>query len=427
MRLFGLVLAAALAAGCGASRSYGRGSNAARAGDWDTAVEHYRHAVQQNPDRTDYKIALERAMINASHQHLDEARVLEARGQLDEALREYRRASQFDPPNRQVASKVLELERRIREAVEAARPKPSITQMRERARQASGEPLLNPASRQPLDLRFNNASIRDILNFISNVTGINITYDRDFQDRSYTVQLDGVTLEQALNQILSANQLFYKVINERTIMVIPDTPPKRAQYEEQVIRTFFISHVDATELAQLINTIIRVPSMAVQPMIAPNKTANTITIRATANVASIIEKVIEANDNPRAEVVVDVQILEVNRNRAKTFGIDLSSYQPLIRAVFSPEVDPRGTSSTGTGTTATTTRAEAGPATMVTRPVARRATHARAMTRLATVPRTTTRPAPTQPAITKPATTGSSTTRPAPRRVPRWRPGRCSR
>jgi general secretion pathway protein D len=350
-RLLGLVLAAALAAGCGASRSYGRGNGAARAGDWDVAVEHYRHAVQQHPDRTDYKIALERAMINASHLHLDQARVLEARGQLDEALREYRRAAEFDPPNRQVAVKVLELERRIREAVEASRPKPTITQMRERARQASGEPLLNPASRQPLDLRFNNASIRDILNFISNVTGINITYDRDFQDRSYTVQLDGVTLEQALNQILSANQLFYKVINDRTIMVIPDTPPKRAQYEEQVIRTFFVSHVDATELAQLINTIIRVPSMAVQPMIAPNKTANTITIRATANVASIIEKVIEANDNPRAEVVVDVQILEVNRNRARTFGIDLSSY--AITGILSPEVDPRGT--TGSGADASST------------------------------------------------------------------------
>jgi general secretion pathway protein D len=351
-RLVVVVLAAAIAAGCSV-RSYSRGNGAAQAGDWDAAVEHYRQAVQQHPDRTDYKITLERAMINASHLHLDQARVLEARGQLDEALREYRKAAEFDPPNRQVATKVLELERRIRESLEAARPKPTITQMRERARQASGEPLLNPASRQPLDLRFNNASIRDILNFIGNATGINITYDRDFQDRSYTVQLDGVTLEQALNQILSANQLFYKVINDRTIMVIPDTPPKRAQYEEQVIRTFFISHVDATELAQLINTIIRVPSMAVQPMIAPNKTANTITIRATANVASIIEKVIEANDNPRAEVVVDVQILEVNRNRAKTFGIDLSSYN--IRTIFSPEVDPRGTQQTGSGDTATTT------------------------------------------------------------------------
>ena len=196
-------------------------------------------------------------------------------------------------------------------------------------------------------IRFNNTSIRDILNSIANATGINVTYDRDYQDRAYTVQLNGVTLEQALNQILSANQLFYKVINERTIMVIADNAQKRANYEEQVIRTFYVSHADATELAQMINTIIRVPAMAVQPMIAPNKTSNTITIRATTAVAAIIEKMIEANDKPRAEIVIDVQILEINRGRAKTFGIDLSSY--TIGSVFSPEADPRG----GTGATTT--------------------------------------------------------------------------
>jgi type II secretory pathway component GspD/PulD (secretin) len=337
-----LLVLALLAAGCGASRSFGRGDAAARSGNWDEAVEHYRRAVQQDPNRTDYKIALERAMINASHAHLDQAKILELRNMLDDALREYRQASEYDPTNRQIAGKVQEIEKRIRDTVEASRPKPPITQMREVARRSSPEPLLNPASREPLNLRFNNASIRDILNFIGNATGINVTYDRDFQDRSYTVQLDGVTLEQALQQILSANQLFYKVLTERTIHVIPDTPPKRAQYEEQVIRTFFISHADATELAQLINTIIRVPSMAVQPMIAPNKTANTITVRATANVASIIEKVIEANDNPRAEVVIDVQILEVNRTRAKQYGIDLAQY--AVNVVFSPEQDPRGSS-----------------------------------------------------------------------------------
>jgi general secretion pathway protein D len=339
-----ILLLATFAAGCGASRSFGRGDAAARSGNWDAAVEHYRRAVQQDPNRTDYKIALERAMINASHAHLDNARLLEVRGSLDEALREYRLASEFDPTNRQIAFKVQEVEKKLRDASEAAQPKPTITQMREQARRTQAEPLLNPASREPLSLRFNNASIRDILNFIANSTGINITFDRDFQDRSYTVQLDGVTLEQGLSQILSANQLFYKVLNERTIHVIPDTPPKRAQYEEQVIRTFFVSHADATELAQLINTIIRVPSMAVQPMIAPNKTSNTITVRATASVASIIEKVIEANDNPRAEVVIDVQILEVNRTRSKQYGLDLSSYS--INTVFSPEQDPRGTAVT---------------------------------------------------------------------------------
>ena len=347
-----LVALALVAAGCGAARSFGRGENAARSGDWDAAVEYYRTAVQEAPDRNDYKIALERAMINASHEHLNQAQLAEARGELENALREYRRASDFDPPNRQLAAKVTEIERRIRDEAEAQPRNNNIAQLREQARQAGPPPLIKLTEVLP-EIRFNNTSIRDILNFIANATGINVTYDRDYQDRAYTVQLNGVTLEQALNQILSANQLFYKVINQSTIMVIPDNAQKRANYEEQVIRTFYISHADATELSQMINTIIRVPAMAVQPMIAPNKTNNTITIRATTAVASIIEKMIDANDKPRAEIIIDVQILEVSRDRAKTYGIDLSGY--TINAIFSPESDPRGTSGTGAAAASTLT------------------------------------------------------------------------
>jgi hypothetical protein len=175
-----------------------------------------------------------------------------------------------------------------------------------------------------------------------------VTFERDYADRAYSVQMRGVTFEQALNQILAANQLFYKVINERTIMVIPDNAQKRALYEEQVIRTFFISHADATEIAQILNGVIRIPALAVAPQIVANKTNNTITVRASANIVQIIQRVVEQNDNPKAEVVLDVQILEVNRGRAKQFGIDLSQY--AITAVFSPERDPRGT---GDGNTAT--------------------------------------------------------------------------
>ena len=344
-----LIALAVVAAGCGASRTYNKAEAAARTGDWDAAVEYYRRAVQQAPERSDYKIALERSMINASHEHLNQAQLAEARGELEEALREYRRASDFDPPNRQLAAKVMEIERRIRDQYEA-RPPNNIAQLREQARQAGPPPLIKLNEVLP-EIRFNNTSIRDILNFIANATGINVTYDRDYQDRAYTVQLNGVTLEQALNQILSANLLFYKVINQNTIMVIPDNAQKRANYEEQVIRTFYISHSDATELSQMINTIIRVPAMAVQPMVAPNKTNNTITIRATTAVAAIIEKMIDSNDKPRAEIVIDVQILEISRERARQFGVDLGSY--AINAVFSPESDPRGTSGTGAAAAAT--------------------------------------------------------------------------
>jgi type II secretory pathway component GspD/PulD (secretin) len=334
-----------LAASCGASRSFGRGENSARAGDWDTAVEHYRRAVQQDPDSAEYKIALERAMLSASQQHLDAARIAEVRGQLDEAVREYRRASEFDPPNRQIAGKVTELERRLREQVEATAPRNNLQQLRqEAARQAAPQPLFNLTTVLP-GIRFNNTGLREILNSIGMTSGVNVTYDNTFQDRQYTVQLDNVTLEEALNQILAANQLFYKVVSPRSIIVVPDNVQKRGQYEEQAIRTFPVSHADATELAQLINTIIRVGGGQVQPMVVANKTANTVTVRATTNVMAIIERIVEQNDNPHAEIVVDVQILEVNRSRTKQFGLDLGDY--AITTVFSPEADPRGGTTTG--------------------------------------------------------------------------------
>ena len=223
-RLVALLLLTSLAVACGAGRSFHRGDSAARAGDWDAAVEHYRIAVQADPSRAEYKIALERAMVSASLVHLDQARLLEARGQLEQALREFRRASELDPPNRQIAGKVTEVERRMRDELEAARPRTNVQQLREAARQAGPAPLFNLAT--VVDpIRFNQASLRDILNSIAASTGINVTFESTFQDRQYSVQLEGVTLEEALQQILAANQLFYKVVNPRMVMIIPDSGP----------------------------------------------------------------------------------------------------------------------------------------------------------------------------------------------------------
>ena len=346
-----VLLLAVIAAGCGASRTFGKGEEAARAGDWDAAVEHYRKAVQQDPGRADYAIALSRAMLAASQRHLDQARVFEVRGQLDEALREYRRASEYDPPNRQVAGKVVEIERKIRDQAEAQQPRSNINQLRENARQSGPPPLFNLTQVLP-SIRFTNASLRDILGSIGMSAGINVTFDNTFQDRQYSVQMDNSTLEEALSQITASNQLFYKVQSPRIIIVVPDNVQKRAQYEEQVIRTFFISHADATELAQTLNTVIRVGGGQVAPSISPNKTANTIVVRATTAVMAIIERLIDVNDNPRAEILVDVQILEVNKNRTKQFGLDLGDY--TIQTVFSPTADPTSTTASAGGGTAST-------------------------------------------------------------------------
>jgi Flp pilus assembly secretin CpaC len=346
LRVVVVILLVALVTGCAAGRAFRRGETAARIGDWDAAVVHYQRAVQEDPNSAEFRIALERAMISASIVHLDQARVLEARGQLDDALREYRRASEMDPPNRQIAGKVLELERTIRDQAEAARSRPSLQQLRDTARDTGAPPPLFNLNSIVEPLRFNQTQLRDILNSIGQSTGINITYESSFSDRTYSVQLENVTLAEALQQILSANQLFYKVINQRTILVIPDNTQMRQRYEDRLIQTFFISHVDPLELAAFVNTIMTVTGAQVQrPTVIGNKGSNTITAQGTQGHIDIIERLISANDKPRAEVIIDVQILEVSRQRTKQFGLDLGSY--AISAVFSPEVDPRGNSDNG--------------------------------------------------------------------------------
>jgi general secretion pathway protein D len=332
-----MTVVVALAAGCAAGRASRRGDSAARAGDWDSAVEHYQRAVQADPDSAEYRIALQRAMITASQQHLDRARVAEARGQFDEAAREYRRASELDGTNRQVAAKAIEMERRLREQVEASQPSP-LRNLREQARQQGPPPLFN-LNGIVAPIRFNNAQLRDILTSIGQAAGINVTFDQTFSDRAYSVTLEGVTLQEALNQILTANLMFYKVINQRTIIVSPDNPNKRAQYEELVIKTYYLSNTDPTDVMQTLNAVARIGGQQVAPQMAANKTNHTLTVRATEAMIAIIDRIVEAADKPPAEIVIDVQILEVNRTRAKQFGIDLGQY--TVNGVFSPEADPR--------------------------------------------------------------------------------------
>jgi len=334
------IVLAMCVSGCAAGRAYRQGQEASRVGDWDAAVTHYTKALQESPEKAEYKIALERAVQTASREHLSRAHELEQADQLDAALLEYKRALDIDPSNRLAAAKTVELEKTIRDRIEALRPKPAIEGIREQARRAS-TPLLSPTASLPVVSFGPNASVRDILNFIGTATGINVTYDQQYQDKAYTVRLEDVTLEQALQQVTAANQLFYKVLNPKTIIIVPDNAQKHAQYDDLVVKVFYISHADVAEISQIINTIMRVPTMPVQPTVLQNKTANTLTVRATAPVMDVIERIIKANDKPRAEVIVDVQILEVNRKRTKDLGLNLSAY--ALGLTFSPEVAPPNT------------------------------------------------------------------------------------
>jgi general secretion pathway protein D len=332
----------ALAAGtwsCSASRAFQRGHNAAMQLDWDLAVTYYAEAVKAEPSRADYKMALDRAQLAAAQGHFEKAREYEQRDQLDLALVEYRRVVELQPGSQEARAGIQRLEQTIRDRIEAARPKPAAEVMRQQARKQMEEPALNPASREPVVLKFQNRQMKEILDFLGNSTGINVAYDKDFQPtQPISVNIDGVTLEEALQQILTVNGAYYKVLNPRSILVIADSPAKRGVYDEQAVQTFYLSSADAAEMEQLLTKLVTTQTTGVRPTFAANKAGNSVTVRGTVPMLQMVERLILMNDKPRAEISVDVEILEVNRGNAKQYGLDLSSYQ--VGLAFSPEVRP---------------------------------------------------------------------------------------
>ena len=125
-RLIGLALVTSLALGCATGGAFVEGEDARLSGDWDAAVDHYRQALQDDPRNTEYRIALERAMLNASRAHLSRARELEEDGGLAAAAREYRRASELDASNSFATERALNLEHRLRDQIEAAMAKMTL-------------------------------------------------------------------------------------------------------------------------------------------------------------------------------------------------------------------------------------------------------------------------------------------------------------
>ena len=338
-----MLLAILLIAGCATGRAIRSGRAAADRGDWDAAVAYYRQALGREPGRVDIRVALQRAMREAASAHLARARTLEAQEQWAGAAAEYRIAAELEPSNALAINKAAEIEKKIRELREAAQPRPRMEELRQQAGQTSTVPRLDPRTVVPA-MRFPAASVGEILRTISDLTGINVTYDANLESiltrRNPPVDVQNIPLEEFLNQVMTANQLTFKVMNPRTIFVYQDTQQKRQQFEDQYMQTFYLSNSDANEIVQLLNALLTT-GPAVRPIITQNKSANSIVVRATAPVLKVIENIIIANDKPRAEVLIDVEILEVSRVRLRELGIDLSQW--ALGFTFSPELAPPNT------------------------------------------------------------------------------------
>ncbi len=319
---FVAVLALTIAVGgCATTGTYRSAQLAEQSQDYDRAVADYTAALKKHPNDRTTQLALQRAKLRASQDHLARARRLEATGKLDEALVEYQLAVELNPGNGDIDDAMRNLRTQLRNKVNVSREgKTQLETLIDHSQRLGPAGLELPADvRLPASLVFRDASVRDVFTVIARFANLNIVFDPTFRDDRITIDLSNVTLDQALAAISSATRNFYKVSAQRTVTVIPDTAAKRREYEEEVVRTFYLSNADLKETIDLLRIVVDARR------IAPLTANNALTIKDTPERVAAAGRIIQAIDKARPEVVIDVELLEVNRTRLLEYGLQVAS------------------------------------------------------------------------------------------------------
>jgi general secretion pathway protein D len=345
-RAWAAALALALA-GCATSSAFRAGQKAERREEFDRAVLEYAKAVQESPDNLEYKRSLERARLRSSQEHAFAARRLASRALYKEALDELRLALDLNPGSETLRAETHDLEQRRN----AAATGETIQQVKDRVREGALPGLtLGPGADEPLGLTFRNASLREAYQALGRIAGVNFIFDPQFQDQTITIDLKDVPFEEALTALASVGRTFYRVAESHIVNVIPDTPAKRRDYEQQVVRTFFLSNANLKETIDLLRVVLGARR------VAPLPGANALTINDTPDKVAAAARIVDVVDKQRSEVVVEVEILEVNRSRLKDYGIEITSALPGVEGVVGA-IFPKST------VTETTTDANGNPIT----------------------------------------------------------------
>jgi len=315
---FALILATVILAGCGPHKVYTQAEKDMRRERFDQAVLGYSKAVALDPGNTRYSVALERAKLRSSAVHFEKGKRFATSAQYELAIAEFQQTLLLAPGHQHARQ---EMQRAIRDYERILIGPSQLELLKESARKKElAPPRLDPRSNIPILLNFQQAETGKIFEAISKASGINFIYDEKVDlDRSMDIDIGNVSLEKALDILMLQTKNFYKVIDEYTLLIAPDTRQKRQEYEDQVIRTFFLSNADTKTVVTLLRSLLQ------SRQIAENPDLNSVTIKDTPAKVAIAERIINANDKSKGEVLIDVELLEINRTTAATLGIDLSS------------------------------------------------------------------------------------------------------
>src|SRR6195256_1571837 len=332
-----------LAAGCPKGQpDYNQGKKAETIQDYDAAFAYYQKAAKADPYNANYKIKLNRVRFEASESHVKRGVELRKQGDLQGAASEFQRAQAMDPSSpvadQELRKTVEMIAEKNRAADAAAEPLADPNE----AVLAASPPEIKPLSRAPINLKMPNQEAKIIFDTIGKLAGLTVIYDPDFPARRISVELNYVTMEQALEIVSLESKAFVKPVTENIIFVIPDQPQKRRDYEEQVVKTIYLSNtVQPQELTEIVTGLRQLLDLK---RIQQLNSQNAIIVRDTPDKLLLAEKMIHDIDRAKPEVVVQVEVLQARTDRLRDLGV-LPGQQATV------SFTPGGTTTTSGGTT----------------------------------------------------------------------------
>ena len=344
-KLLAFLILALVVAACATDEEFKKARIEVQAGNEEQGLARLEQEIKAHPDDVELRNYYQRHKEVAVQRYLALGDNARAAGALDRAQASYERALRFDPQNRN-AQVGLQLVRRDREsatmlvdAMQAMKAgntadaqvklkqivsenpqnkeaKNLLRQIEEKQLKDNMTPKLTAALKRPITMEFRDAPLRTVLELISRQTGLNFVFDKEVQpDTRTTVFVRDTPIEEVIRYVLVTNQLDKKVLNENTILIYPNTPTKTRDYKDLVVRSFYLSNADAKQTAQMVRQLVKTRDLFVDEKL------NLLVMRDTPEAVAVAEKLISNQDKGEAEVMLEVEIMEVTDNDLTSAGI----------------------------------------------------------------------------------------------------------
>jgi len=342
--------------------------------EWDAALDSYEKALSEDPSELVYQIAAQKARFEASATHVTNATKVRSQGQLGEALLEFQKAYALNPSSMVAEQEILRTRQMIlreRKRVEStgteAPPEVRGLTPSELSKKENGEridrmlgvPELKPIKPTLIDFRINNQTAKVLFETVAKYAGLNVLWDPEYASPlpsgkdHLNVDFPNTTIEQALDYLALVTKSYWKPISSNAIFITMDTQNKRRDYEEEVTKVFYLTNVTSQQDMNDVLTAVR--TVADCTRLFSSQSQNAIVAKCTADKMALADKIVHDLDKPRAEVVVDIFVMEVSSSYLRSLTAALASTGLNVPFNFTPRTSIQVQGSTSSSTSGTTT------------------------------------------------------------------------